>query len=497
MLKTVLKSLFPDRREPLEWALRAAEAGEDLAGIVAARRGLVGLDPRSGEAWLGLARALQKAGEPREAIAAYGSALANGAPAAGVELQLGVLHAGLGEHERAIVHLERAVADAPGDADALCMLGVVMNDLSRFDDAARVFERSLALRPDFSEAHFNLGLSRFERADFAGAARSFARCVVLNRGEPWSAARRAVLDRDPEPRFAPKDMGVNPVKLGHDCEQLEYLLALGRLPESYRGVLADYRALLAEVGGVDLGSLVPFDEARHRLVARTYKRPVHIADVPPPAGTLINPALDTKAIEDRYLGSKPNILAVDDLLTPDAIQALRKFCLESTIWNNVKPGYLGAYFYDGFCTELLLRLAWDLRERFPRIFRGFPLQMMWGYKCQSRLPGLGLHADAAAVNVNFWITEDEANLDPTRGGLLVYPQAAPADWGFSKFNTDSDTIQAFLRSTGGEPVRVPYRANRAVIFDSDLFHATDSPSFRDGYTSRRINITLLYGLRTM
>ena len=42
-----------------------------------------------------------------------------------------------------------------------------------------------------------------------------------------------------------------------------------------------------------------------------------------------------------------------------------------------------------------------------------------------------------------------------------------------------------------------YRANRAVIFDSDLFHATDRPVFRDGYLNRRINITFLYGRRTM
>jgi hypothetical protein len=46
-------------------------------------------------------------------------------------------------------------------------------------------------------------------------------------------------------------------------------------------------------------------------------------------------------------------------------------------------------------------------------------------------------------------------------------------------------------------VRVPYRANRAVIFDSDLFHASDRPHFREGYLNRRINITLLYGLRSM
>jgi hypothetical protein len=34
-----------------------------------------------------------------------------------------------------------------------------------------------------------------------------------------------------------------------------------------------------------------------------------------------------------------------------------------------------------------------------------------------------------------------------------------------------------------------------VVFDSDLFHETDTLAFRPGYTNRRINITLLYGTR--
>ena len=42
---------------------------------------------------------------------------------------------------------------------------------------------------------------------------------------------------------------------------------------------------------------------------------------------------------------------------------------------------------------------------------------------------------------------------------------------------------------------VPYRSNRAVIFDSHLFHETDRIVFKEGYLNRRINITLLYGLR--
>jgi hypothetical protein len=44
-------------------------------------------------------------------------------------------------------------------------------------------------------------------------------------------------------------------------------------------------------------------------------------------------------------------------------------------------------------------------------------------------------------------------------------------------------------------VTIPYRQNRAVIFNSDLFHETDRISFRGGYENRRINVTLLYGKR--
>jgi len=42
---------------------------------------------------------------------------------------------------------------------------------------------------------------------------------------------------------------------------------------------------------------------------------------------------------------------------------------------------------------------------------------------------------------------------------------------------------------------VPYRANRAVIFDSNLFHKTDRIRFAPGYENRRVNITMLYGRR--
>jgi hypothetical protein len=121
------------------------------------------------------------------------------------------------------------------------------------------------------------------------------------------------------------------------------------------------------------------------------------------------------------------------------------------------------------------------------------LRQFWGFKYDSGLQGIALHADFAAVNVNFWITPDEANLDADGGGLIVWDKPAPADWDFAKYNADAALARDFLTQNKAKAIKVPYRCNRAVIFDSSLFHETDKITFKDGYLNRRINLTLLYG----
>jgi len=479
----------------LERAAAAAEAAFDFREAIAARRKLAELRPQSHEARLAYARTLRRAGESHASIAAYEEARRLGAPAADIDLQIGAIHAERSEHLQAENHLQRVLAVQPRHEDALCLLGTVMQEQKRYGEARQLLERALEVRAAFPEALFNLGLALFELGDLRGASRRFGECFALNRGTPWSGAAK-LQQGEPAPRFSQEEMAVNATKIRHDCEQIEYLLGLGRLPPQFKPVLEDYRALMrAMQSDVDHRRNYQFDPARHPLVAKTYKRPLYVDPGLAPEGPLVNPDLDAREIEQRYLGSQPNMVAADGLVTPQALQALRRFCRESMIWNNIKPGYLGAYFYDGFSSELLLRLAHELRERLPGIIRGLPLQMMWGFKCDATLPGLGTHADAAAVNVNFWITENEANLDPEGGGLLVHTCDAPADWGFNKYNSDAATINDYLDKVGSKPVRYPYRENRAVIFDSDLFHASDRPRFREGYLNRRINITLLYGSR--
>jgi hypothetical protein len=210
----------------------------------------------------------------------------------------------------------------------------------------------------------------------------------------------------------------------------------------------------------------------------------------------VNPGNDVADIARRWRSARPQLVVIDDLLTTEALEGLRRFCWNSTIWR--KPyanGYLGAIPEYGFACPLLAQIADELRERYDAIFGSHPLRYLWAFKCDGTLEGVNIHADFAAVNVNFWITPDEANLDPEHGGLVVWDVAAPLDWDFARYNNDEPAIRRFLAEHKARSVTIPYRANRAVIFDSDLFHETDKIAFKEGYANRRMNVTMLYGRR--
>ena len=208
--------------------------------------------------------------------------------------------------------------------------------------------------------------------------------------------------------------------------------------------------------------------------------------------------VDALARFESAIAERPEVMFVDDLLRPEALERLRRFCWESTIWKkDYENGYIGAFLGDGFATPLLLQIADELRKTFPGIFGSHPLTQAWAFKHDSARRGLNIHADAAAVNVNFWITADDANLSPASGGLIVWNKEAPREWNFKDYNSavNRGKIYDWLKQVGASEVKIPYRSNRAVIFNSDLFHETDEISFKEGYTNRRINITLLYGYR--
>jgi tetratricopeptide (TPR) repeat protein len=291
-------------------------------------------------------------------------------------------------------------------------------------------------------------------------------------------------------------------KLRHDTEQIGYLLGHELVESSVADIQDIYRNVMTTIPeGIPDGKTVLLPAPVRQRFAPFYNRCLHYRETPGMEGSTLNPELDCAAIQADYERRAPGITWVDDLLVPEALEALRAFCLESTIWYDFEHsnGYVGAYLQEGFNCPLLIQIAEELPRLLPAIFGDHVLMQMWAYKYDSKLAGIDMHADFAAVNVNFWITPSKANLDPGRGGLVLWDKEAPAEWGIDDYNTydpqRQQDIRDYLESNQAQRVVVPHRQNRCVIFNSDLFHKTDDIEFADRYEDRRINITLLYGTR--
>ena len=93
---------------------------------------------------------------------------------------------------------------------------------------------------------------------------------------------------------------------------------------------------------------------------------------------------------------------------PMAHSRLRHFCHSSTIWQKTYDEGIGAFPEHGFAAPLLGQLAEELRAALPAIFFGHDLFYLWAFRCCESQNGIRIHADPAAINVNFWITPDEA-----------------------------------------------------------------------------------------
>lgn len=343
-----------------------------------------------------------------------------------------------------------------------------------------------------------LGWMHAERREYDEAVRCFLVGLGLRRGSPWWSITGV-----PIPPAADAVV-VNLLKLDHDIEQLKHLRDRNLLPADVARVIADYEQLRLDlIATYGRGTTIHLKRGLYPGFDSTYQRMLRWRDTPWLAEPALARAWDRRDIESLYARPR-GICWIDGLLTERALAELRSFVLESTIWNDVAHsftdaavprGYLGTYAGDGFCAPLLFQIAEELTQAFPAIFRDHRLRQMWAYKYERSLEGIDVHGDDAAVNVNFWVTPDEANLDPASGGLVVHPVEAPAEWQFDDINKDQPRIRRFLAESGSLPVVVPYRQNRAVIFNSDLFHATAPLNFKPGYESRRINVTMLFGRR--
>ena len=305
-------------------------------------------------------------------------------------------------------------------------------------------------------------------------------------------------------------------KLLHDLEQFDFYLRQKEFLKMKDHAVELFRNELPRIYGATLRRLEEaskngiLDEETEfynfrepdREIQKYYNRAMFLPEFGPGDSEPLLSPRDWSRVEKQWFGeekggdhSHPGVVVLDDLLSPSTLQRVRDYLLFSTFWYEAKlpryGRYVGAYLGDGMHDTLLLEIAYDLHRAMPRVMKDHALKELWSYKYESsdderhedHRTGIHVHADDAMVNVNRWITPDEANLDRTSGGLVVYTIKPPTELvgSFQDFNSNWEYVeQRLLRPNGYANVTVPYKQNRAVIFDPFFFTRRTSISFGRG-----------------
>ena len=487
-------------------------------------------NPADGEALYRLALLLFQQRRPADAVETFDRLLKLAPGLAQAWTDRGAVLQDMGALAEALASYDRAVALKPDHAPAWLNRGIALQSMGRFDGALESFDKVVGLMPRHAAAWRGRASALVGLERIAEAVASFDKALEILPGDPAITRQRAIaLSMRPDEIPAGLEaldawhkrasMFHVTGRLAEALDALDHMLAL---QPDYPPALMLKAAVLCEAQRVPEGLALyrrhaemvygdkpvtqnsdPPHKQRHDAEQRAWLTAqginaagFHLEPGARIDGPAVNPA-NRDDVQRRWRESRPQIVVIDNLLTPPALEALRRFCWGSTMWQRpYEKGYLGAVPARGFACPLLAQIADELRDVFPTVIGDHGLGLLWGFKYDSSLAGIPMHADQAAVNVNFWIASDDANRNPANGGLVVWDVKAPQDWDFERYNADVPGMRAFLEKEGAKPIIVPHRANRAVIFDSDLFHETDRIEFKEGYENRRINVTMLYGRRT-
>ena len=437
---------------------------------------------------------------------------------AGALNNLGVIFQELGENEKAKNCFEKAIEINPNLTDAINNLGVIFKELGEYQKAKDFHKKAIEINPNQANANNNLGVifqklgehqkakECYEKAikidpDLLGASSNLANIYVsqlTNFEIAISKSNETLKKFHKNYKFI--DQSISLFKLKHDIEQANYLNS-----KNYKiNGIDKFIKIADEILGREKNEedknnhskkiLLNNDEINSLL---PYLKKNHIYQTKTISGSCINPNINWLDVEDEYLNSANQIMYIDDFLSDETLQELREFCLVSKVWyKEYNNNYLGAFSDSGFISPIHLQIATELKQKLPKLFGPHELEKFWGFKYDTTLgKGINIHADDAIYNLNFWITPDEFNNNKNSGGLKVYDAPAPDSWSYRNYNMNSNKIYKFLKENNANCTNVPYKCNRAVLFNSAYFHETDEIDFKNEYEGRRINNTYLFGRR--
>jgi tetratricopeptide (TPR) repeat protein len=371
------------------------------------------------------------------------------------------------------------VVEVGGSLQEVLMLASVYLELGEHDKALHYASLAVQREPSAAPARDVLAKVNLALKDYASALKDYEAVATLAH----------------EQRAEPPDQYAIPAHFAlHNLEQLDHILSSNRDQQASAGGLTakfdEFRGQLVDLidGANGEAPWVPLQGESSRIVVNPPYVKVSEERLP----RYVNTSVDYRPIQQAIVSGQ-KVQVIDDFLTPEALDQLRKFCLESTVWRHpYKFGYVGAFPQNGFASTSLFAIAEEFSAALGEAFDQYQLAQWWAFVYDTKLPGTDIHGDDADFSLNLWITPDSANLDPDGGGLVVWDKTAPSDWSYNDYNSGGDRVRQYLRDQNAESSIIPYRANRAVLFEGHLFHRTDDFSFAPGFENRRRSVTFLF-----
>ena len=208
----------------------------------------------------------------------------------------------------------------------------------------------------------------------------------------------AVATLSREQREAPPDQFAIPAHFAlHNVEQLDHILTSNRAEQASSG------ALIGGLLGLGRGLVDVIEGANgeapwisvNRMSSDMLADPPFVKVPEERLPVYVNPSVDYGSIQQAVVAGQ-SVQVIDDFLTPEAQEQVRKFCLESTVWRHpYQFGYVGTFPQDGFASVSLFAIAEEFSAALGEAFEEYQLAQWWAFVYDTKLPGTDIHGDDA------------------------------------------------------------------------------------------------------
>lgn len=192
--------------------------------------------------------------------------------------------------------------------------------------------------------------------------------------------------------------------------------------------------------------------------------------------------------QDSWKINSNNITIFDNFFTPECLKILKDRVLFGKYFDKQYDSYAAIDYFKGedYLSELIAKNLSD-KIKLPSFQRAWSFI----YKCNSK--GVGIHCDNSVYNLNVWVS-GESQKNKSKNGLNIYILKPPKTWKRPEWNGNYNNLtKKYIISQKIKPIKIPYKSNRAILFDGAYFHGTNEVSMKEGFENRRVSYTMLFG----